>query len=85
MGKEGGGVSQAMVIEPTARTGETGAGEGATGEGRPRTASVGTAAPRPAGGGGLNVGSSLEQTFLLSVFLLNWAMVEAGELRTSST
>ena len=28
MGKEGGGVSQAMATEPTARTGETGAGEG---------------------------------------------------------
>ena len=33
VGKEGGGVSQAMATEPTARTGETGAGEGTTGEG----------------------------------------------------
>ena len=82
MGEEGGGVSQAMAIEPMARTGETGAGEGTTGEGRLRTAGV--AAPRPAGGGSLNAGSSLGQTFLLRVFLLNWARVEAGELRTLS-
>ena len=83
MGKEGGGVSQAMATEPMARTGETGAGEGAAGEGRPRTA--GGAALRPAGGGGLNAGSNRGQTFLLRVFLLNWAKVEIGELRTSST
>ena len=83
VGEEGGGVSQAMEIDPTARTGETGAGEGAAGEGRPQT--TGAAARRPAGGGGLNAGSSRGQTFLLSVFLLNWARVESGELRTSST
>ena len=35
VGEEGGGVSQAMAIELTARTGETGAGEGAAGGGRP--------------------------------------------------
>ena len=83
MGEEGGGVSQAMAMEPTARTGETGVGEGTIGEGQPRTA--GAAVLRPAGGGGLNTGSSLGQTFLLRVFLLNWATVEVGELRTSST
>ena len=83
MGEEGGGVSQAMAIEPTARTGETGAGEGAAGEGRPRT--TGAAAHRPAGRGGLNAGSNRGQTILLRVFLLNWARVESGELRTSST
>ena len=32
MGKEGGGVSQAIATEPIARTGETGAGEGTAGE-----------------------------------------------------
>ena len=85
MGEEGGGVSQAMATEPTAWTGETGAGEGTTGEGRLRTVSVGTAAPRPAGGGSLNAGSNRGQTFLLRVFLLKLARVEAGELRTSST
>ena len=83
MGEEGGGVSQAMATEPTAWTGETGAGEGAAGEGRSRT--TGAAARRPAGGGGLNAGSNRGQTFLLSVFLLNWARVESGELRTLST
>ena len=82
MGEEGGGVSQAMATEPTARTGEMGAGEGAAGEGRLRTERA--AAPRPAEGGGLNVGSNRGQTFLLRVFLLNWARVETGELRTSS-
>ena len=82
-GRRRGGVSHAMAIEPTARTGETEAGEGAAGEGRPRT--TGAAARRPAGGGGLNAGSNRGQTFLLRVFLLNWAMVESGELRTSST
>ena len=84
VGEEGGGVSQAMATEPIARTGETGAGEGATGEGRPRTG-LATAAPRPAGGGSLNAGSNRGQTFLLRVFLLKLARVEAGELRTSST
>ena len=83
VGEEGGGVSQAMATEPMAQTGETGAGEGAAGEGRPRTA--GAAAPQPAGGGGLNTGSNWGQTFLLRVFLLKLARVEAGELRTSST
>ena len=39
------GVSQAMATEPTARTGETGAGEGATGEGRPRTEAEAAGAP----------------------------------------
>ena len=83
MGEEGGGVSQAIATEPTVRTGETGAGGGAAGGGRPRTA--GAAARRPAGGGGLNAGSNQGQTFLLRVFLLNWARIETGKLRTSST
>ena len=83
MGEEGGGVSHAIATEPTAWTGETGAGEGAAGESRPQT--TGVAARRPAGGGGLNTGSNRGQTFLLRVFLLNWARVETGELRTLST
>ena len=83
VGEEGGGVSQAMATELTAWTGEIGAGEGAAGEGRLRTTEA--AARRPAGGGGLNAGSNRGQTFLLRVFLLNWARVESGELRTSST
>ena len=73
MGEEGGGVSQAMATEPTARTGETGAGEGTMGEGQLRTAVVLAAVPRPAGGGGLNAGSNQGQTFLLRVFLLKLA------------
>ena len=85
MGEEGGGVSQAMATEPTARMGEMGAGEGTTGEGQPRTRAKAAGAPQPAGGGGLNAGSNRGQTFLLRVFLLNWARVETGKLRTLST
>ena len=71
MGEEGGGVSQAMVMELTARTGKAGAGEGTTGEGQPQTGAEAMAAPQPAGGGGLNMGSNQGQTFLLRAFLLN--------------
>ena len=85
MGKEGGGVSQAIATEPMARTGEIGAGEGAIGEGRLQTGAEVAGAPQPAEGGGLNARSNRGQTFLLRDFLVNWAMVEAGKLRTSST
>ena len=88
VGEEGGGVSQAMAIEPTARPGVAGAGGGGpTGPDRRRTpggeAEAGSLSP--AEGDCLNEGSRRGQTFLPNDFLLNLSSEDAGELRTSKT
>ena len=88
VGEEGGGVSQAMATEPTARTGEAGAGGGGpAGPDRRRTpGGEAEAGPlSPAEGGRLNEGSRRGQTFLPKDFLLNLSSEGAGELRTSKT
>ena len=86
VGEEGGGVSQAMATEPTARTGEAGAGGGwPAGPDRRRTSGgEAEAGPlSPAEGGHLNEGSRRGHTFLPNDFLLNLSSEDAGELRTS--